>query len=722
MAVEKPVLDTSSVSFREDVENILPCFCPLIKKKKLDLPVESVSQDDSVVAKAYFVPKCIEVGRRTNAPTNQNRRIVPPRADIPVICLAFTVPIFLKRSHLAHNMDEFFNEEVLKNSCASDVVQTRKREKRLAMVQSMKNKNKKCDNLNAVIDKIKLRNSLKSFISTENVLNVKFGNLPLLPSGEFVTFTFSRFLSSTLFPKKVIVNAFAFGVNSETGNVIFEDLICRFETSGYRKLCLRTIAEYILPKPDFEELNEMGLRRKKLSSSSSSSSSSTPVRAFGSLRIAKKNTTREFHESHWDVDYGARGVNILDESTLKSNKLPVSKKELTEQLQNLTNKAELTHKTDRGHSIFVELQNTAGFGHFDKKQVKRGLIESPRKSRRIFLSNSDEDDKTGEIIYDFSSCNNVDCNFVVSKGLIELPKTYNTANRFFSLFDDEKSGKILAHKSGRSRSYVCVFCRKTLTSLPLLKFHLIHSYPSLEFTFFDSSIRISFDRKKIKSSLQKLKAEKTEVLIHNSLATDLVSKAVDRSNALQVNDFVYSEPPGTTYPGLKRIEMNYEMLENWMRRNLIEFSDLEPQESEFYVLWNQFIIKAENRLTNLASLFDVLFIIKAENRPTNLASLFDVLMRFIQKYHKEIEERGLRRVFLTFVVHLRETKQLTEFEFMEATTFGTEIESKWETKQLTEFEFMEATTFGTEIESKWFGRDNLRPSTVVEKGKPGRRK
>lgn len=52
-------------------------------------------------------------------------------------------------------------------------------------------------------------------------------------------------------------------------------------------------------------------------------------------------------------------------------------------------------------------------------------------------------------------------------------------------------------------------------------------------------------------------------------------------------------------------------------------------------------------------------------------------MEFIRQNLTTINKNGLRRVWLIFLCHLREQRQITEFEFMDACMVGTEDEGCW---------------------------------------------
>ena len=169
----------------------------------------------------------------------------------------------------------------------------------------------------------------------------------------------------------------------------------------------------------------------------------------------------------------------------------------------------------------------------------------------------------------------------------------------------------LAHKPG-SRSYLCIFCKKTLTSLPALMFHLKYSYPSFDFELSKSSIKVSFDQEKLREFAEKLQESASEALIKNTVNShqNHVQNHVEKPSKVSkgkgycglVNEPSLVTTNLTPYPGLKRIEMNYEIIAELSNRNMREILDVEKREIKFYDMWNRFIVKAENRVHSVNQL------------------------------------------------------------------------------------------------------------------------
>ena len=355
--------------------------------------------------------------------------------------------------------------------------------------------------------------------------------------------------------------------------------------------------------------------------SSSSSSSSTPIRAFGALKIAKKSA-QKYYQGPWDVNYTAKGVHLLDEAELEKNYLPISKAELKKKLEELSKKADTVRRTGRGHSLILELQNPRGFGTFKKEELEKKALTRITRSRKR-ESYQKKDDTSDEIIYDFSGCS-VDDVLIAKKGVMKLPLQYNTLNKLLvlvsfrlvvishfrtSLFQPKRMETVLAHKPG-SRSYSCIFCKKTMISLPALMFHLRYSYPSFDFDLSKSAIKVSFDKEKLKEFAEKLQESTSEALIKNSVNNHQIQNHVEKPSKVSkgrgycglVNEPSLMTTTLTPYPGLMRIEMNYEIIAELSNRNMREILDVEKREIEFYDVWNRFIVKAENRVHSVNQL------------------------------------------------------------------------------------------------------------------------
>ncbi|KAE9554110.1 hypothetical protein FO519_002699 [Halicephalobus sp. NKZ332] len=517
--------------------------------------------------------------------------------------------IFLKRTHMGFKMRDF-DEDVLKEKTSIEtfLLRNQVRNSKTKDSKKLKKNEEEYDlkKIQDVVDYLALKRSLDYVLLTENNTGLYGGRRDILPSGVLVIFEFYNVQSTSRM---------------------------RLKSSN-----------------------------RSTPRSSSSSSSSTPIRAFGALKIAKKSNSKKFYQSPWDVNYTAKAVNLLDENELEKNYLPISKTELRKKLEELSKKSDNVRKSGRGHSLILELQNSRGFGSFSKDEIeKRTLGRVTRNKKKELLDQKKEDGS--EIVYDFSGCSTDDV-LIAKKGVMKLPIQYNTFNRLTTLFQPKRLESVLAHKSG-SRSYSCIFCKKTMTSLPALMFHLKYSYPSFDFGFSKSTIKVSFDKDKMKEFAEKIEENPTETLIKNSVNLNVnlttVEKKEEKPSKIKgccglVNEPLLVTTTLTPYPGLKRIEMNYEIIAELSNRNMREILDVEKKEVEFYDLWNRFILKSENRIHSVNQLGPRVLKFASENRKT-------------------IRQGNLRLAWMAFLLHLR--PQLTEFELMEAATIGTEFEESW---------------------------------------------